>query len=348
MYQNIHIETIGDEAFICDENYTIVACNSAFKNKEDLKNIEIIGMKCYEAIFKINTPCADCTLHQKKQTYRFHEWKDPFSEKYYNVLRLPMEDSKTGKIFFLFIASDITETKFADRKLMETMHSQTEAMLKFSREMRTPFTAIKGGLDLFINNYNQVLTINQKSMLDSIRKNVNQLLKITNNIFEFHNLDSDSALFSYQLWNINDTIRQAAETMKPIIWAKGLELQLNLDNQVPEILFDKDKIMQVITNILNNSIKFTNYGDISISSQLTNRFVQVTITDTGIGIKDIDQLLIVSSFLEFTSPEYRLQNTGLGLAICYKIIEKHNGRIWIESELNKGTSVHFVIPTEML
>ncbi len=99
MYQNIHIETIGDEAFICDENYTIVACNSAFKNKEDLKNIEIIGMKCYEAIFKINTPCADCTLHQKKQTYRFHEWKDPFSEKYYNVLRLPMEDSKTGKIF---------------------------------------------------------------------------------------------------------------------------------------------------------------------------------------------------------------------------------------------------------
>ena len=136
--------------------------------------------------------------------------------------------------------------------------------------------------------------------------------------------------------------------MKPIIWAKGLELQLNLDNQVPEILFDKDKIMQVITNILNNSIKFTNYGNISISSKLTNRFVQVTITDTGIGIKDIDQLLIVSSFLEFTSPEYRLQNTGLGLAICYKIIEKHNGRIWIESELNKGTSVHFVIPTEMI
>ena len=118
---------------------------------------------------------------------------------------------------------------------------------------------------------------------------------------------------------------------------------LKLDEGLPRVKFDKDKIIQVLTNLVNNAIKFTEKGDITITSSQGNNFVRVSVKDTGPGIKAED---LPRLFRRFSQLGRKPGGTGLGLAISKEIIEMHRGKIGAESELDKGTTFHFILPVK--
>jgi signal transduction histidine kinase len=125
----------------------------------------------------------------------------------------------------------------------------------------------------------------------------------------------------------------------------GIDLQLALDNTLPKALFDNDKIIQVLTNLISNAMKFTEKGSIAISTRRIENAIRVSVCDTGCGIKQEDMPKLFQQFQQLASGGNRKTGgTGLGLAISKDIVEKHGGRIWVESEFGKGTTFHFLLP----
>lgn len=130
--------------------------------------------------------------------------------------------------------------------------------------------------------------------------------------------------------------------LEPSITAKNLNLELVLGEDIPKIRFDKDKIVQVITNLVSNAVKFTEKGGITIKSGREENIIHVAVGDTGDGISRENIPNLFQAFQQVGRK--RSGGTGLGLAICKKIIESHRGEIWVESEIGKGSQVHFTLP----
>ena len=144
---------------------------------------------------------------------------------------------------------------------------------------------------------------------------------------------------------INDLVRDTEKTMSALAKNKGLDLTISLDADLPQAEFDRDKITQVLTNLVNNALKFTETGSIRIITKRDKDEICVAVRDTGPGIKKEDLPKLFHSFEQLARESQRKTGgTGLGLAISKGIIEKHHGRIWAESEPGKGATFYFTLP----
>jgi signal transduction histidine kinase len=153
-------------------------------------------------------------------------------------------------------------------------------------------------------------------------------------------------LFKMQEHDINETIREIHKIMDSLAREKGLNFVLNLADNLPKVKFDKDRIIQVMENLVNNAIKFTKEGKIEISTAQKGKNIQVKVSDTGIGLRTEDLTKIFYSFEQLQQGRSgKIEGTGLGLAICKEIIEQHKGKIWAESEgENKGSAFILILP----
>lgn len=212
-----------------------------------------------------------------------------------------------------------------------------------SHELRTPLAAIKESvtavLDKIIGNINQ----EQKKYLEIAKNNVDRLERLVNGVLDFHTLESGKMEFRMEEDDINEVIKEIQQTMSPLAEKKNLDFACQLDEHLPSIKFDHDQIIQVLINLVNNALKFTEKGGIAITTTVGNNFIRVTVKDTGMGIKKEDMPKL---FQQFTQLQRKAGGTGLGLSICKKIIEAHRGKIWAESEFGKGTAFHFILPVK--
>jgi len=345
MYEKFLIESFDDPSFISDENYNIIRASHSFQQKDHLIGKNVIGMKCYEALGYSN-PCPECVIQKVNKEFknRFHEWKEPFSGRYFLTVAFPIHDTKNNKISYFHLASDITDLKFADIKLVETMKTQSRILSIISHQFRNPLSAIKAGLDLYMSNYKQLIQGNQKNMLKIIQQNTNRLVRSINNLLDFYKLDSDNLTFQWKDQNVNDILNEAYRSLHASVTQKGLDFKLELENQLPSVFVDKEKILRAVMNILHNSIKFTNSGSISVASKTIQDFVQVTIDDTGCGIQCKNPGTFFQANNTIKNSDEETNYTGLGLAISHKIIDKHHGKIWIKPKDTKGTAVSFILP----
>jgi len=126
---------------------------------------------------------------------------------------------------------------------------------------------------------------------------------------------------------------------------RGLDFILDLEDDLPRIKFDRDKIVQVLVNLVDNAIKVTEKGGITITSDKADNSVRVSVSDTGRGIKSEDLPRLFRAFEQLGKMKDRKTgSSGLGLAISKEIIDAHNGKIWAESEFGRGTTINFILP----
>ena len=148
--------------------------------------------------------------------------------------------------------------------------------------------------------------------------------------------------------DINSIVDEASKEMKPLFEKKKLKLEFSLDKSLPKAVFDRDKITQVLTNLMNNALKFTERGSISITTQKEDKAIKVSVADMGSGIKEEDMKNLFHRFEQVSKgSERKTGGTGLGLAISKEIINAHKGRIWVESEFGKGATFSFTISLEL-
>lgn len=217
-----------------------------------------------------------------------------------------------------------------------------------SHELRTPLASIKAAIDIVLSGSAGLVSGEQNDFLGRAKSNVDRLNRLINDILDLAHLESGKTTINIKSEDINKTIQSVVGTQEAVARAKGLSLKVSLDDQVPVLAFDPDKIVQVLNNLISNAIKFTPSGGITVSSINCpqSNYVEVRVEDTGYGIKEEDIAKLFEKFQQLGESHQRCAGTGLGLAICKEIVRQHGGKISVESKEAQGSCFYFILPID--
>ncbi len=238
---------------------------------------------------------------------------------------------------------DITERRKIEDELKKSEKLKTEFMNIAAHELKSPVAPIKGYLELIISDKESNEKI--KNWAKISLRNSERLLNLVNDILDVSRLDTDTMRFDMEKISLVEILYEVAEDMKPAVKQKELKLITNIPKDLPDILGDKYRLEQVLKNLLVNALKFTDSGSIGIIAKQKKNHILISITDSGIGIYKDDHKKIFNKFYQaYTGDDRKNEGTGLGLFICRNIIQKHNGKIWVESQVGKGSIFYIEIP----
>ena len=232
---------------------------------------------------------------------------------------------------------------FEELQTLDTM--KDELISNVSHELKTPLISIKGYGELLYDEKLGELSDKQKMSLEAIIRNADRLTRLINSILFISKFQAGKVEFKFESLDIKEIIKHCVDDFKRILDKKQIQLEMDIP-EIIKILGDKDRFTEVITNLLDNAIKFTPQGGkISIKAQGEKECVHITVSDNGIGISPEVLPKLFSRFYQVdTSSDRKFGGTGLGLYITKNIIDALNGKIWIESEVAKGTTVHVLVP----
>jgi PAS domain S-box-containing protein len=233
---------------------------------------------------------------------------------------------------------DVTEHKKLDKLKDEFVNT-------VSHELRTPLASIKQRIFAIKGKAGKKSPAEQAEFIDLTERNVDRLAHLVNNILDYQKLSAGKYDFKPGECDISELAKDVEKEMLPLAENKGLKLSTRIAKDLPKMKIDCDMIVQVLMNLVDNAIKYTDKGSVEIIAEKTRDEVRVSVKDTGGGIKDYNIDKLFRSFsrlptIEGTGPG----GSGLGLAISKKIIELHGGSIWAESEFGKGSTFSFSLP----
>ncbi|HEY4786861.1 MAG TPA: ATP-binding protein [Bacteroidales bacterium] len=281
------------------------------------------------------------------------EWimLDPSTKKEMPVQASVNSTVWNGEDVFVAVIRDFTVRKEYEEKLLkakeqaeESNRLQSAFLQNMSHEIRTPMNAIIGFSDLL--NDQGLLPETRKQYTSIIINSTNQLLSIVNNILTISMLETRQEKVNIQSVNINQVLSDLFTIYKNQAFARNLSIQLKpqLSDPDSEIFTDKTKIIQIITNLLNNAIKFTHEGSIEFGYRQKNDNLEFYVSDSGIGIPKEMHAKIFNRFVQANkSIQLSYGGAGLGLAISKEFVDLLGGKIWVESDLNKGSVFYFTI-----
>lgn len=274
------------------------------------------------------------------------EWRGEFrnrkknGEEYWeNAVISPVKDPVGRITHFIAVKEDITE-----RKRQEALKEGFVSMV--SHELRTPLAAIKESIKLVIDGLVGSVTPQTVGILEIGNRNVDRLARLINDVLDLQKMRTGVMPLTIAMHSMPEVVTEVCASMLPVAAHKGLTMVVEAAD-IPSFCFDRDRIIQVITNFVNNAIKFTAAGGIRLVVALEGvNAVRVSIIDTGLGIarEDLDKLFI--SFSQLSAGKKKTGSSGLGLAISREIVAKHGGKTGVESTLGLGSSFYFVLPLQ--
>ena len=248
-------------------------------------------------------------------------------------------------------------------KLEKLEKLKSEFISIVSHELRTPLTSIKNSLEMMLSGRMGEVTTVQDNFLNLAKRNVDRLAGIINDLLDLSKIEAGKMEYRFEPLNILEPVKFVISTFENLAEKKNIHLSLNSTKDELNIYGDSNKIEQILTNLVSNAIKFTpNNGKVTVNIEeisadfidktkfyqeinSTHDYVKITVEDTGIGIKTEDIPKVFDKFQQIESSLSReVGGTGLGLPIAMQLIEAHRGKIWLESEFEKGSKFSFVIP----
>ncbi len=250
-----------------------------------------------------------------------------------------------GTRYAVVALHDVTDRTKAEKELRETMEIKSQFISTVSHELRTPLASMKEAVLIVLDGVAGEINDDQKHFLDLAKRNIDRLWRLINDVLDFQKLGSSRMDFRMEEGDLGKVIEDAYGTM--IHYANKCKVRTSLDIEpdLPEGRFDTDRIIQVLTNLISNAIKFTpQEGCVSIRLNGVNDEFVIQVQDTGMGIPPEALAKIFDRFYRVNRPGQAIKGTGLGLAIVKRIIGAHGGRVEVESELEKGTTFTVYLP----
>ncbi|EPR41919.1 multi-sensor hybrid histidine kinase [Desulfovibrio sp. X2] len=252
----------------------------------------------------------------------------------------------------VILIRDVTAEKEIDRM-------KTDFITTVSHELRTPLTSVLGFAKIIAKRFSEIVKPRlpdtdprtgraARQIEDNLAIIVSEgerLTELINDVLDISKMEAGKIEWRMRETDLSGLVRQAVASIRPLMEQKGLACRVEMADSLPLVRIDRDRIIQVLVNLLSNALKFTAQGSVTVTAEADKGRIYVTVADTGAGISERDQSGIFERFKQAgdTLTE-KPKGTGLGLPICRYIVESHGGRIWVESEPGKGSAFHFTLP----
>jgi two-component system sensor histidine kinase/response regulator len=268
--------------------------------------------------------------------------------------QVPLRDKKGRVTGLVGIGRDITHLKKVQEEMQNAREAaeaasqaKSEFLANMSHEIRTPLNGVMGMTDLALSTG---LTPEQREYLETVKMSGDSLLTVINDILDFSKIEAGKIDLEALDFDLRDSLESTLKTLAVRADEKGLELLCEVAPEVPEIVRgDSSRLRQIVVNLVGNAIKFTGSGEIAVRVRAQARegpdcVCQFTVADTGIGIPEDKRELIFKPFSQAdTSTTRKYGGTGLGLTISTRLVNMMGGKIWVESEVGRGSQFHFTV-----
>jgi len=327
------LSNIADAVIMTDKEGRLLLANKAAEHIFGFEQEKAIGKHLIETIrdYEIDRTLKSCLEKVEEQTTQLDFG---LGKQFLRVIAVPlMTEGLTGA---LLLFQDLTELKS-----LQTM--RRELVGNISHELRTPLAGIKAIVETLkdgaINNKRTT-----KSFLSKIDNEVDRMTQTMTELTELSRVESGGVSLKSEMVNLNSLVDDTIARLKPQAERKSIALSAKFFADLPPVRGDKDRIYQVITNLVHNAIKFTSQnGNVSIFTELSENSALVKVSDTGIGISKENLPRIFDRFYKADKARAG-EGAGLGLAIAKHVIQAHGGNIWAESKEGKGSTFFFTLP----
>lgn len=254
-------------------------------------------------------------------------------------IKIPFKMAGTEKKAILGVSVDMTEQKKVE-------DFRNDVVRTISHELRTPLSIEKGAITLVLDGLaGGPVNAKQRELLVMVLHNIERLSRLIDNLLDVSRIESGKLKIYPKEEDLVRIVRDAVFENKKRALDKNLQLKMRLPEQAAVIYADRDKIFQVVSNLIDNALKFTEQGVIELSVKVFEKEVECSVQDTGSGMTQQNMEKVFKKFHQFSRiPGAGEKGLGLGLAICKGFVEAHGGKIWLQSHSGRGTRVTFVLP----
>jgi signal transduction histidine kinase len=236
------------------------------------------------------------------------------------------------------------ELENKSRQLEVASQHKSEFLANMSHELRTPLNAIIGFSEVLTDRMFGELNEKQEEYLKDIYASGTHLLSLINDILDLSKIEAGRMELELTEFDLPTAIENALMLVRERAGRRSITLQTHIDGRLGQIQADERKVRQVVLNLLSNAIKFTPEGGrIDVGAVPKDGSIEVSVSDTGVGIAPEDQEAVFEEFRQVGTVEKKAEGTGLGLTLCRKFVELHGGRIWVTSQVGVGSTFTFTM-----
>jgi len=344
------LSAIADGVAVSDEDGQIAVVNDAARRILRLGAVELDGQPLstlFAALPEAEQEVVSEALARVRAHPRRREQLIPLSvtvhhdDQIIQAAFMPMFDERRIYAGIVIVFRDITR----DREIAQAKNDFVSVV---AHELRTPMTSIKGYTDLILQGALGEVNDEQRHFLKIVKANVDRLSELVGDLLDTARIEAGRIRLEIEPIQVTSIVGEVCDSLAETIRERGLELAIEADPDVPTVQADRNRLIQILMNLLSNAYRYTpSGGSITVSVRLTDDAVLVAVTDTGIGIAPEDQERI---FERFHRVDHELVNrqtgTGLGLPIARSLVELHGGRLWLESEFGVGSTFCFTLPIQ--
>jgi len=357
---------IPDVIYFKDKKGKLIMVNQAHAKGLGLKPEEVIGKTDFDLF-----PKERAAMMAKDDMYVIKTGR-PIIDKieratrpdgvdnYVSTTKIPRLDKKGRIVGLIGITRDIThrmqlermkgEKERAEKKLTilkEIDRVKSEFVAVLSHELRTPLAIAKEAVTQLFTRMAGPINPKQRKLLAMTKDNIERLRHMIENLLDMSRIEKRRLKLHYSLVNLNDLVMNSAEFFKKMAREKDIHLKYVIPREKINIFIDAERIIQVISNLINNAIKFTEQnGEITVEVKILENKIRVGVIDTGIGIDKRDLPKLFNRFAQVSSiADVAGKGLGLGLSIAKELVERHGGEIWSESTLGVGSKFYFALPS---
>ena len=262
-----------------------------------------------------------------------------------DIMLSPLETENAE--YVIAVVRDITDRRKMEQERERLTQQREDFVATLTHDLKTPILAANRVLKLLLEGDFGELMEQQRALIETILDSNSSMYNMVRTLLDVYKYESGTKSLTVDLQDISKLVKQVISDFSYLYADRGIELSANLPETLTPVSMDEEEIRRVFNNLIGNALKFTDEnGSVRIEVSQADNETKVLVIDTGRGIADSDKVKLFQRFWQSSQQRKYYASTGLGLYLCRRIIELHGGSIWCESELGKGSTFGFTIPTQ--